>query len=154
MQLAQYSDLTLAASLGGKRDKKYLQRFSDGKAEWYHMPLVTTENKSIPRHVIREVRYCAIAIQDNKSGKTIKYLYEVKSVRLIKRCKMTVEQAGKLDLGNAEEYWLFELGYARLLLQALSISGTRPFRFQLTNAKELLVAKNWDDLPKRYTMVI
>jgi len=154
MQLARYSDLTLAASLGGKRNKKYLQRFSDGKAEWYHTPLVTTEKKFIPRHVIREVRYCAIAIQDNQSGKTIKYLYEVKSVRLVKRCDLNINQAGKVDSANETEYWLFELGYARLLLQALSISGTRPFRFQLTNAKELLVAKNWDDLPKRYTTVI
>ena len=154
MQLARYSDLTLAASLGGKRNKEYMQRFSDGKAEWYHTPLLTTEKKFIPRHVIREVRYCAIAIKDNQSGKTIKYLYEVKSVRLVKRCDLNINPAGKMDSANETEYWLFELGYARLLLQALSISGTRPFRFQLTNAKELLVAKNWDDLPKRYTTVI
>ena len=58
-----------------------------------------------------------------------------------------------MDSGNNKEYWLLELGYARPLAQAFSMKGLRSFRFQLTNAKELLVAKNWNDLPKRYTLV-
>ena len=58
-----------------------------------------------------------------------------------------------LALTNEAEYWLFELGYARPLPQPLSMSGLRTFKFQLTNAAELLTAKNWDELPKRYALL-
>ncbi|MEY3288942.1 MAG: hypothetical protein RLZZ419_1184 [Pseudomonadota bacterium] len=66
---------------------------------------------------------------------------------------MDINQAGKVDSGNDKEYWLLELGYARPLVQPLIKAGLRSFTFQLTNAKELLVAKSWDDLPKRYAVV-
>jgi len=156
MQLARYSDLTLAAPLGPMkgRDKDYLQRFKEGTAGWYHIRLSATEKKSIARHVMREVRYCAIAVyHGGEAERIITHIYEVKSVRLVKRCDMTITQAGKVDSGNDKEYWLLELGYARPLAQSFSMKGLRLFRFQLTNAKELLVAKNWDDLPKRYAVV-
>ncbi len=156
MELARYSDLTLAAPLGSKagRDKDYLQRFQTGKAGWYHIPLRTTENKAIARNVMREVRYCAIAVhRGGDSERIMTHLYEVKSVRLVPRSAMTINQAGKTDSANETEYWLLELGYARPLLQPLIMSGLRAFRFQLTNASELLVANNWDDLSKRYKVL-
>jgi hypothetical protein len=157
MQHVRYSDLTLAAPMGPikGRDKDYLQRFKEGLAGWYHIRLSATEKKSIARHVMREVRYCAIAVYHGGGAeRIITHIYEVKSVKLVKRCDMTIHQAGKVDSGNDKDYWLLELGYARPLAQAFIMKGLRSFRFQLTNAKELLVAKNWDDLPKRYTTVI
>ena len=156
MQQVRYSDLTLAASMGPVKglDKDYLQRFKEGAAKWYHIRLSETEKKSIARNTMREVRYCAIAVyHGGGSERIITHIYEVKSVKLVKRCNMTIHQAGKVDSGNDKEYWLLELGYARPLAQAFSMKGLRSFRFQLTNAKELLVAKNWDDLPKRYMLV-
>jgi len=157
MQHVRYSDLTLAAPMGPikGRDKDYLQRFKEGLAGWYHIRLSATEKKSIARNTMREVRYCAVAVNHGgEAERIITHIYEVKSVKLVKRCDMTIIQAGKLDSGNDKEYWLLELDYVRSLLQPISMKGLRSFRFQLTNAKELLIAKNWDDLPKRYTTVI
>jgi hypothetical protein len=103
---------------------------------------------------MREVRYCAIAVYHGGGAeRIITHIYEVKSVKLVKRCDMDIHQAGKVDSGNDKEYWLFELGYSRPLVQPLSMTGLRTFKFQLTKAKELLVSKNWDDLQKRYAMV-
>ena len=156
MELARYSDLTLAAPLGPKagRGQDYLQRFQTGKAGWYHIPLSTTENKAIARNVMREVRYCAIAVhRGGGSERIITHIYEVKSVRLVPRCTMTIDQAGKIDNANEAEYWRLELGYARPLEQPLIMLGLRPFTFQLTKASELLVAKNWEDLSKRYSVL-
>jgi hypothetical protein len=156
MQLARYSDLTLAAPMGPMkgRDKDYLQRFKTGIADWYHIRLSATDKKSIARNTMREVRYCAVAVHHGGGlERIITHIYEVKSVRLVKRCDMDINQAGKVDSGNDKEYWLLELGYARPLVQPLIKAGLISFTFQLTNAKELLVAKSWDDLPKRYAVV-
>lgn len=156
MQISRYEDLTLAASLGPAlgRDKSYLDRFKQGQAGWYHIQLTATDNKSIARNIMQELRYCAIAVNHGTGNeKLINYLYEVKSVRLVKRCDMTIEQAGKVDNTNLTEYWLLELGYVRPLIHAIVIPEQITFRFQLTNASDLLKAKNWQDLPKRYSLL-
>ncbi len=156
LQLARYSDLTLAAPLGPKagRDKDYLQRFQSGNAGWYHIRLSATEKKAIARNVMRELRYCAIAVyHGGGTERIITHIYDVKSVRLVPRCAMTINQTGKIDSANETEYWLLELGYARPLAQPLIMSRLRAFRFQLTNASELLLANNLDDLSKRYRVL-
>jgi len=153
--LSCYADLTLVAPLGpkGGRDKYYLQRFQQGRAGWYHIKLSATDKKSIARNVMREIRYCAIGVHHSESGeRTINHLYEVKSVRLVIRSDISLEQSGKLDAGNKEEYWLLELGYARPMLNAVKMP-LRTFKFQLTSASEMLAADNWDALPKRYAML-
>jgi hypothetical protein len=153
--LGRYSDLTLAAPLGPARgrDKQYLKWFENGEAGWYHIKLNATDKKSIARNVMREIRYCAVGVHHSESGeRAITYLYEVKSVRLVKRCDISFEQSGKLDTGNEEEYWLFELGYARPLSNPVKMP-VRAFKFQLTGAAELLSAANWDALPMRYTLL-
>ena len=151
--LGRYKDLTLATSLEPGRDKEYTERFRQGAAVWYHMPLATTDKKAIERNVMREVRHCAIGVHHSDSKeRVITHLYDVKSVRLVKRCDMNSAQAGKIDLLNNDDYWLFELGYARPLAQQIKMP-TRTFKFQLTNAAALLVAENWEALPKRYTLL-
>jgi hypothetical protein len=154
--LGRYADLTLAAPLGpiAGRDKLYLQRFQQGTAGWYHMRLSATNKKAIARNVMREIRHCAIAVyHGGGQDKHITHLYEVKSVRLVKRHEMSIEQAGKLDLANESEYWLMELGYSRPLIQPIAMSGLRSFRFQLTNAADVFASKSWDELPKRYALL-
>jgi len=152
--LGRYEDLTLAAPLGSGRDEQYLKQFREGAAGWYHIPLKTTNKASIARNAMREVRYCAIAVyHGGDKGKIITHLYEVKSVGLVKRCNMGIEQAGKSGSGNNTEYWLFELGYARPLPQALIFPVFPHFKFRLTNAADLLSAKSWNDLPARYALV-
>lgn len=151
--LGRYGDLTLAASLGPGRSKEYVDRFRQGAAGWYHMPLATTDKKAVERNVMREVRYCAIGVHhaDNKE-RIITHLYEVKSVRLVKRCDISTGQAGKAEPANNAEYWLFELGYARPIEQPIQMP-VRTFKFQLTDAAALLVSKEWEALPKRYTLL-
>ena len=83
------------------RDKDYLQRFKEGSAGWYHIRLSETERKSIARNTMREIRYCAIAVyHGGGSERIITHIYEVKFVKLVKRCDMTIHQAGKVDSGN------------------------------------------------------
>ncbi|MDD2367484.1 MAG: nuclease domain-containing protein [Desulfuromonadaceae bacterium] len=153
LKLEQYSDLTLAASLGSiaGRDRGYVNRFLEGTAGWYHLPVSTQENRKIPRSVMREVRYCAISVhQPGAHDRLIEYLYDVKLVRLVKRCELTVEQAGSLEPGNDNEYWLFELGPARQLSSPIQIGGVRPFRFRLTSSSGMLAGKPWQELEERY----
>lgn len=152
--LSRYSDLTLVAPLGpiGGRDKQYLQRFQQGNAGWYHIRLSATDKKSIARNVMREVQHCAVAVNHGEGvNKIITHLYDVKSVRLVRRCDLSVEQAGKTS-DSAEEYWLIELGYVRQLAQQMEMAG-RSFRFLLTNATQFVSATRWEDLPKRYTLL-
>lgn len=151
--LGRYEDLTLAAPLGPGRGKEYIERFRQGTAGWYHMPLATTDKKAIERNVVREVRHCAIGVHHGVSKeRIIRHLYEVKSVRLVRRGDIPAERAGKADPGNNDEYWLFELGYARPLEQPIPMP-VRTFKFQLTDAAALFVAENWEALPKRYTLL-
>jgi uncharacterized protein len=153
LYLGRYEDLTLAASLGSGRDKQYVERFQQGTAGWYHMPLATTDKKALERNVMREIRYCAIGAYDSESKeRVITHLYEVKSVRLVKRCNMTVVQAGKVDPDTNADCWLFELGYARPLAEQIKIP-TRTFKFQLTSSAAVLAAESWEALPKRYTLL-
>ena len=156
MRVERYADLTLAAPLGpkGKRSANYMTAFEQGTAKWYHIPISTTDNKAISRHVMQEVKFCAIGIyQANSTEKPITHLYNVKSVTRVKRYQLTVEQAGIVK-NEDDDYWLFEFNYARPLANPLplAIKG-RKFQFQLTNAADLLVAKDWKSLPNRYEIL-
>lgn len=150
MYLEQYKDLTLVAPLGNLagRESGYLERFTLGTAGWYHMPLNTTDKKNIARNALREVRYCAIA-----HNQSITHLYGVKSVRLIKRSEMTLEQAGKIDLANETQYWLFELTHPRAMPENMGFPVLPHFKFLLTNAADVLTAQNWEALPRRYSLL-
>jgi hypothetical protein len=101
--------------------------------------------------VMRELRRCAIAVHPAGGGeRLIKYLYDVTSVKLVKRYELMAEQAGSVDPDNQNEYWLLKLGVSQPLSVAVSAGGVRRFRFRLTGASDLLTAKNWNDLPERY----
>ena len=152
LSLRHYDDLTLIASLGNvsKRDKQYVNSFMSGTAGWYHIPASTTDKK-ISRTVMRELRRCAIAVHPTGGDeRVIKYLYDVASVKLVKRYELGTEQAGSVDPDNQNEYWLLKLGVSQPLSVAVSAGGVRRFRFRLTGASDLLTAKNWTDLPERY----
>jgi uncharacterized protein len=152
MYLQRYKNLTMAASINSfvDRDEQYKQRFLEGSAGWYHLPLKTANKKSTMRNVMREVQYCAIAVPRFGVGQVITHLYTVKSVRLVRRCDITIEQAGKLDLDNNAEYWLFELGFPQPLSGPV-YSSEILFRLRFTDAATFLQSTNQDALPERYT---
>jgi hypothetical protein len=156
LSLERYDDLTLVAALGNvsKRDKMYVDRFMTGTAGWYHIPASTTD-KRISRTVMRELRFCAVAVHAaGTAERRIEYLYEVESVRLVKRNRLTAEQAGSVAPDNQNDYWLIKLGASRLLPVAFSAGGIRKFRFRLTGASELQAALNWSNLSERYASVM
>jgi predicted component of viral defense system (DUF524 family) len=155
--LERYRDLTLIASLGNGRDPSYLQRFSEGKAIWYHMPLSTTESKSVLRSVMKELRHLAIAVNElGLASRRLKIMYDVKSVSLVNRSEISPDQAGALcEPGKKNaEYWLFELEHARPLTSIIEVpTSEHPperFLFQFSGAAELKNATKWSELSKRY----
>jgi hypothetical protein len=152
--LGRYKDLTLATSLGPDRSETYVERYRQGTAGWYHMPVTTPDNNSVERNVMREVRYLTAGVYySDKKGRFISHLYEVKSVRLVKRREISAEQAGKAS-SSRDEYWLFELGYAQPLDSQIEMSIRRgKFPCELVQAADLLKAKDWKAVTKRYALL-
>lgn len=156
LSLSRYDDLTLVAPLGNvsKKDKSYVGRFLNGTAGWYHIPASTTDKK-ISRQIMRELSCCAVAVHPSGAGeRLVEYLYEVESVKLVKRCELTVEQAGSIDMVNQNEYWLLQLAKPHHLTDPLKVNGVRKFRYRFTSASEILIAKCWDDLSERYGSMV
>jgi uncharacterized protein len=154
LKLERFADLSLVAVVQD-RGKEYLQRFLDGTAPWYHMRVITSDKKHYSRTIMQEVRHCALSVHTKgEKGSTINYIYDVISVRMVKRSELTKEQAGTVDPGNLNEYWLFKLGSSRSLSDPLKIPFGRRFQFRLTGAPDLLVAKNWSELPDRYVSIM
>jgi len=151
LSLSRYNDLTLVSSLGNVsgRDKEYVERFLCGNAGWYHLP-ASTADKKISRAVMRELRYCAVAVHSaGVVDRQIEYLYDIRSVRLVKRCDLSAEQAGNVN-PNQNDYWLLQLGNSRRLDVPICVAAGRTFRFRLTGVSDVLGAQNWRDLPERY----
>ncbi len=153
---SRYHDLAMVAHLApvAGRDKSYLQKFKDGKALWYHIPVSTTLDRSIAHNVMQETRYCAIAAPvAGERLKIIEYIYDVVAVSIVKRCDMTVEQAGKLS-GDTSAYWLLRLGAARVLPLPIEVNNVRKFVVFHATATELFASKKWDDLQQRYAALV
>ncbi|MEY4912011.1 MAG: hypothetical protein RL761_1674, partial [Pseudomonadota bacterium] len=162
--LSHYKDLALVAHLGpakgrnGKdnRDKDYLQRFADGKAGWYHIPVATTDDMkfSISRNVMNETRQCAIAVPvKGERHKELAFIYDVISVRKVKRCDLNAAQAGYLS-NRTEEYWLLELGASRTIAQPIIVKNIRKFAVFHTSATDIAASKPWNELKQRYKSLV
>lgn len=155
--LSHYKDLALVAHLAPAkgRDKDYLQRFEDGKAGWYHIPVATTDLKfSISRNVMNETRQCAVAVSDNKGkNRILKYIYDVVSVKIAKRCDINIEQSGKVSSSN-DEYWLLELGSSRVIEQPITVNSVRTFVVFHTSATDIAASKPWVELEQRYKSLV
>lgn len=156
MKLSRFQNLVLTIALGKNRRKTYLDKFRDGSAKWYHLPESTTMSKKVAREVMRELKLCAFVVYSaDISQRKIKYRYEIRSVRLLKRKDITEEQSGaKADPKKMEEhYWLFELGASTKLNLSIDVSGSRDFKFRLTSLKDLETATAWNKLPNHYNFL-
>jgi uncharacterized protein len=162
--LSRYRDLALVAHLGpakgrnGKdnRDKDYLQRFADGKAGWYHIPVETTESLkfSISRNVMNETRQCAIAVPvKGERHKVLAFIYDVISVTKVKRCDLSAEQAGYLS-EKTKEYWLLKLGASRTIAQPIVVKNIRKFAVFHTSATDITASKQWSELRQLYASLV
>ena len=154
-RVTHYDDLTAIFS-GSVLDRtdEYLQRLATGKLVGYHTRLLATERQNIESHIIREVRYIAVAVSEDGSTETVKVVYPVKAVHLVKRGSLSAEQTGSNIIADPNEnYWYFELGRAIDLSTTLSHAVPEHFQVLLTGYDELENISNWSELPRRFTVL-
>lgn len=154
--LSQYHDLALVACTAPSkgRDKSYIDKFNDGIAPWYHVPVTTTLKKSISHHVMQESRYCALAAYDvANTQRVVEFIYDVISIEIKKRCDLTIEQAGNLS-SSTDEYWLIKLGPSRAISRPVTTKNIRSFRIFHTSEQDLIASKKWEELPLRYASLV
>lgn len=129
LQQSRYPDLCLTAPLGGQkgRDPAYFQRFEQGTAQWYHMP-IDTLNSKYSQPVLSEIRYLAVARSAGASGRQIEFVWPVLNIRQVPRSQISHEQAGSEAPNDTRLYYLFELGPAIPLPQPIGsvpLQGTK-----------------------------
>lgn len=156
--LSQYHDLALVACVAPSkgREKSYLDKFNNGTAPWYHVPVSTTDSKkrSISRHVMKESRFCALASYDSsQSQREVKFVYDVVSIEIKKRCDLSIEQSGSLS-ESTDDYWLIKLGTSRPIKKPITTKNVRSFKIFHTSEKDLMNSKNWDELPHHYRSLV
>lgn len=154
--LSQYHDLALIACTARSkdRDKSYIDKFNNGSAPWYHVPVTTTLKKSISHHVMQESRYCALAAYDaTNKQRVVEFIYDIISIEIKRRCDLTIEQAGSLS-SSTDEYWLIKLGSSRRISQPVTTKSVRSFKIFHTSERDLIASKKWEELPLRYTSLV
>ena len=154
LEQVRYSDLSMIISLGNLNDRapEYPKRYETGVAKWYHVPEKTIKAK-YAGSIINELRYCAIVtIKPGSDQRRVKWVWSIKSVRLVKRKELTVEQAGLKRDDDNEKFWLFELG--RPLKIEAPVSGFKPIGFfdamKLTTLRELTSTKQFSEMRDLY----
>jgi hypothetical protein len=129
MKQTVYPDLTLTIALGGQngRSKTYFEAFSNGTAQWYHVPQATFLGR-FKQHLVNEIRYLAIAStsETQTSTKQIDKLWPVKSVKLVARHEINEQQSGKRS-NSTDPFYLFELG-CPLFLQTPIVRVPHPIK--------------------------
>jgi len=138
--------LTLVAPAAPKnaRNHDYNVAFERGEAAWYHLPVAALADK-YDDELVEQVRYCALGTTVSGMGeRSVKYLWPVLSVQQLPRHVLTVAQAGSLKASD-EPYWLFELGDARALKQAVA-NFPQHFAAKLTLKSEVLVQQDFNRL--------
>lgn len=146
----KHLDLTLVANLRKIKYKTpaYLNGFLNGTAKYYHIPVTTLNNKDIAYQVVLETRYFVIAVPENLNSATAitaHFIYKVKNIKQVRRCDLTVEQAGSLDQ-KTEYYWLFELASSSAMPHVLNCTATQGFAVFMSTAQEVLAGKSWQEL--------
>lgn len=129
MQQVLYPYLTMTATLGHTEDRcdEYLKGFSNGSAQYYHMPEATFTLK-FKEHVLPEIRFLALPITDGLDQCIILKVWPIKSIQRLPRHKITAEQAGKSNTSSNQIYILFELGKALSLMVPIKDVPTDSFR--------------------------
>ncbi|MGL5698834.1 MAG: hypothetical protein ACRCYL_06165 [Kluyvera sp.] len=143
-------ELTLIVSSVHKRDPRYVAAFREGRARWYHMPVSTSRRQGMFTRQMAQIRYCAVAVPVNDpTVQKAFFVYPVLSIRLTAREKLSREQTGSQTppAQGEQQYWLFELGEAIRLPQAVIKPNTTAFYFRLTQLSALQQGLSWARLP-------
>lgn len=152
MEQSLYADLTFTASLGLRslRGNEYFNGYKNGSARWYHMPQQTFSIK-FKHHVLKELRFIALAIENDAGDKCIERIWPVNGVKLIERREISALQAGR-ESQSEELYYLFELGKSLRLSHVISQVPSGRFRdsMRLTTLINLEAAVDFEDVLQVY----
>ena len=149
MKQYQHGDLVLAADIYDSKGREYVKPFKEGRAEWYHIPEKTVNDK-ISRYVMREMKYCAFTTK-SEVGRVCRYIYPVEAVVLKPRNEIDEYVGGSRVRNNTSPYWLIKLGRSfKSPVTLCTKKKHRKFGFRLVSFQDLLKAKSWDDIPKKY----
>ena len=154
-RVTHYDDLAaIFSGMVPDRSEEYMGRLLTGTLAGYHTRLLATERQSVEKHVIKELRYIAIALSDDGVLESVRSIYPVKSVQLVKRSALTIDQTGTDKSSDSEQdYWYFSLGKSIELPHPLSRPVAAHFEVHFTNYDDLTTATDWAELPRRYTIL-
>ena len=129
MQQVLYPYLTMTAALGPREDRcdEYFTSFSNGSAQYYHMPEATFTLK-FKEHVLPEIRFLALPVLDKTGMHRIFKVWPIKNIQRLPRHQISAEQAGKSSIASDEMYILFTLGKALMLSVPIDDVPTVSFR--------------------------
>lgn len=155
MLQTRYQDLTMVVTGAPQqgRSPEYLQSFRDGSAGWYHMKVWASEREHIPRHVMREVRFCAIAAYDPVAReRKAEWLWRVDGVSLVRRSQLTLEQAGSISSSN-DLYWLIKLSSPTRLAKPIGNFPVRGHHLKLCSLKQATDMGDYSRLQRLYSSI-
>lgn len=158
MRQVLYSDLALTVNLGGQQGRKnsYFEAFTNGTANWYHLPKKTFDSK-FKQHIAYELSYLGIASNSTVDSRTksINKLWPVQNVQIKPRNEIGADIAGK-DSDSNELYYLFQLGRPLSLQTCIERVPHRPVinALRLTTLKNLQEAQIFKDIEQVYKEAI
>ena len=144
LRLSRAEKLVFIAQVGPRRAPEYLERFRNGTARWFHVRDKALVRGDIAASAMRDVTHCAVAWSHPEDSEVrITHVYRVKTVALVERSEVSVEQAGTSVMGSNDKYWLFELGESRELSTPKGYIPSPRFRAWLTNIKQFETKLSW-----------
>ncbi len=153
--VTRFGDLVLAANqLGPFRDSEYIEKFKSGDACFYHTKEIAFQRQSIELHIVREVRYIAIAVDTIGGGREIRFIYPVLNVVKVRRSEINREKSGTSRISDPDEmYWLFGLGRSLELKQCIALKAESHFQLKLVGVEDLSSNQDWEGLPEKYNSI-
>lgn len=154
MRQVLYSDLVLTVNLGGQKGRKgnYFDAFTNGTANWYHLPKKTFDAK-FKQHIAYELSYLGIASNSklDSGTKRINKLWPVQNVQIKPRNEINSDIAGK-DSDSTELCYLFQLGRPLSLQTCIEKVPHRPVRnaLRLTTLRALQEAQIFKEIEPVY----
>lgn len=161
MQQVHYPDLTMVVTAAPEQNRaqSYIDSFKQGTAICYHTRLDATERENLEKNAINEIRYCVIATANQgQTDRIARYIWPVKSVKLVKRSQLNEQQTGRLLSRNDPHYdslyWLFEFGTAFTLPQPITGFDSSHHQLMLTTRRNLANVSSLGDIEQVYSEVM
>ena len=153
MDVSYVRDLVITMSqIGNDRSAEYIEKFRSGEARHYHTKQLAFERQRMERHIIKEARYLAVALDcEGAAGREIRWVYPIKKAERVARGDLTDVMTGRVGCDDPEElYWLFHLGNALQLKNACYQPVEEHFRVRLVDLSTLNSGGDTDKLSERY----